>query len=259
MGDFMHARLCRLLDAGAIRPDDRVLVVCGGGHDAAALEALGFTDVLLSGIDLPDDLDGRAFAFEDAERLSFPDGSFDVALVHMGLHHCESPHRALAEMIRVARRAVVVFENQDSWLVRLLARLGLTQDYELDAVRLNGMRSGGVRNGPVPNFVYRWTRREVDKLVRALRPERVPAIDYHAELSFNAWHLRGSLGRRAALRVVMRIAGERMTALALDAAVRALGRLVGGSGNLFCFCIRLDTPLQPWIEMAGRHPRLVRA
>jgi ubiquinone/menaquinone biosynthesis C-methylase UbiE len=44
---------------------------------------------------------------QDAENLSYDDRAFDLVVVHAGLHPCYSPHRALLEMYRVARRCVV--------------------------------------------------------------------------------------------------------------------------------------------------------
>jgi ubiquinone/menaquinone biosynthesis C-methylase UbiE len=63
----------------------------------------------------------------DAERLTYGDGSFDVVIAHAGLHHCHSPHRALLEMYRVARKAAIAFESRDSRLIRTAVRLGLVQ------------------------------------------------------------------------------------------------------------------------------------
>lgn len=39
--------------------------------------------------------------------------------------------------------------------------LGVALDYELPAVSENNFTHGGVENGPIPNYVYRWTEREV--------------------------------------------------------------------------------------------------
>ncbi len=69
----------------------------------------------------------------DATALSFADGEFDVVTEFAVLHHILQPRRALAEMIRVARHAVVVVDGnnfgQGSYLLRrckqLLNALGL--------------------------------------------------------------------------------------------------------------------------------------
>ena len=35
--------------------------------------------------------------FQDAEQLDFTDAEFDVVIAHSGLHHAQSPRRALLE------------------------------------------------------------------------------------------------------------------------------------------------------------------
>ena len=49
--------------------------------------------------------------------------------------------------------------------MRVAQRLGVVDEYELTAVADNGLPAGGVRNSPVPNYVYRWTEREVEKTI----------------------------------------------------------------------------------------------
>lgn len=66
----------------------------------------------------------------DAERLPFAAGAFDVVFVHDGLHHLTDPYRGVAEMLRVARRAVVIAEPADAALTRLAVRLGFSGRYE---------------------------------------------------------------------------------------------------------------------------------
>lgn len=55
--------------------------------------------------------DGRyapmEWSYQDAEHLTYGDETLDVCVVHDGLHHCRSPHQALLEMLRVARRGVL--------------------------------------------------------------------------------------------------------------------------------------------------------
>lgn len=182
----------RLLESGSLTADSKVLVVAGGANDRDSLLAAGMKDVVISNLD--DRMDGEAFApygwmFEDAEKLTIGDGSFDVVITHQALHHCGSPHAALLELYRVASRAVLVFEPRDSVVARLGVKLGYGQQYELEAVAANDGTHGGVNNTEVPNYVFRWTEHEVDKTIRSAEPRYEPKIRYF-------YSLRGDLTAR---------------------------------------------------------------
>ena len=117
--------------------DATILVVGGGTNDRNVLRDLGFRSVVISNLDPRTDrvaFAPYAWKLQDAEDLDCADESFDFVIVHAALHHCASPHRALLEMYRVARRALVFFESRDSLLMRFLERLGFTQRYETTAV-----------------------------------------------------------------------------------------------------------------------------
>jgi SAM-dependent methyltransferase len=154
--------LGRLIEDGTISVSDRILVVCGGPLDQEVMGIVGFTDVTITNLDT----DIR----QDAENLTYDNGSFDVVIVHAGLHHCHSPHRALLEMYRVARKCAVAFEARDSLMMRAARRMGLTLDDELHAITPEG--TGGVANTGIPNFIYRWTERGVGVFAasRRLKP-----------------------------------------------------------------------------------------
>jgi SAM-dependent methyltransferase len=90
-----------------------------------------------------------------AEELPFADDSFDAAMAILSDHHWEDHARGLAELRRVARRRVVLFNWEphslaDSWLVRDylpgFARLVPT-GYALEQTLA---RLGGGRIEPVP-------------------------------------------------------------------------------------------------------------
>src|SRR5918997_5026895 len=114
---FYHQTVVRLQADGWLRPEDDLLVVAGGKADREVLLAAGVPTATISNLDqrlTDDEYAPFAWSFQDAENLDFPDESFDVCLVHQGLHHCRSPHRALLEMYRVARRGILVFEPQET-------------------------------------------------------------------------------------------------------------------------------------------------
>ncbi|WP_422281189.1 methyltransferase domain-containing protein [Bradyrhizobium sp.] len=81
--------------------------------------------------------------------MSYDDESFDAVIVDAGLHHCHSPHRALLEMYRVARKCAVAFEARDSLLMRAAIRAGLTEEFERSAISADRMRAG---ESPIPEF-----------------------------------------------------------------------------------------------------------
>lgn len=174
--DFYDEVIMELVRDGVLDTAMKVLVVCGGRTDTLVLERCGFRDVVISNLGLRPagkDLGSFRWSQQDAERLAFDDDSFDFAVVHSGLHHCHSPHRALLEMYRVARRGVLVFEPYDNLLTRTGVRLGIGQEYEHAGVAgelgRNGHR-GGVANTTIPNFVYRFTEREIIKTIHSYAP-----------------------------------------------------------------------------------------
>jgi ubiquinone/menaquinone biosynthesis C-methylase UbiE/uncharacterized protein YbaR (Trm112 family) len=121
-------------------PGSTVLTICGGsGVDAEFLARRG-ARVILSDIALGVVLQARErarrFGLEldlvvaDAEALPFADSSLDIVYVHDGLHHLEQPAVGLAEMVRVARRAVSISEPADAFATRSAVRLGLADKRE---------------------------------------------------------------------------------------------------------------------------------
>jgi ubiquinone/menaquinone biosynthesis C-methylase UbiE/uncharacterized protein YbaR (Trm112 family) len=116
------------------------LTICGGsGVDAEFLARAG-ARVILSDISLGVVLQARERArrygldlmlvVADAEALPFRDASIDLVYVHDGLHHLERPELGLAEMARVAGRAVSVTEPAAAAFTAAAVRLGLAEDQE---------------------------------------------------------------------------------------------------------------------------------
>jgi SAM-dependent methyltransferase len=142
-----------------------VLVIGGSEHDRQILSACGFEKIVLTNVEAS----GLAI---DAENMDLPDDSYPFVFAHAVLHHCRCPQKAVGEMVRVSQKHVFFVEPNDSWVLRLLVRLRLSFPYEIAAVADNGYTNGGLRNGPIPNYIYRWTQRELRKSVFAYHPER---------------------------------------------------------------------------------------
>jgi ubiquinone/menaquinone biosynthesis C-methylase UbiE len=150
-----------------------ILVVGGGQTDQDVLHSLEFTNVIISNLDSRlkgDEFLPYQWSFQKAEDLSYGKDEFDFVVVHAALHHCESPHRALLEMYRVAKIGLIAFESRDSLLMKFLAKVELTPDYEHVAVYYNDGKFGGVNNTEVPNYIYRWTEREIEKTISTYAP-----------------------------------------------------------------------------------------
>jgi ubiquinone/menaquinone biosynthesis C-methylase UbiE len=158
-----------------------VLIVGGGETDYKVFRSLGFTNVVISNLDsrlVGDEFAPYQWSFQKAEELNYDEQVFDFVVVHAALHHCESPHRALLEMYRVAKLGVIAFESRDSFLMKLLEIVGLTPSYEHLAVYCNNGKFGGVNNTEIPNYIYRWTEREVEKTIHTYAPYAKHAFHY---------------------------------------------------------------------------------
>jgi len=226
---FYERVLGRLVDEGLVRRDWHVLVVAGGAVDRAAFAACGFTDVTFT------NLSGDGDERQDAEALTYGDESFDFAVISAGLHHCASPHRALLELYRVSRQGALALEARDSALMRFAQRLGVVDEYELTAVADNDYAAGGVRNSAVPNYVYRWTEREVEKTIASAAPQRRHRFVWFRELELPV--------------SVLELGGKgkwRFAAAPLQLVTKVFPR----QANLFAFAVFREE-LQPWMRDAS--------
>lgn len=153
--------------------DASILVVGGGETDRDVFHYLGFKDIVISNLDSRlsgDEFSPYIWSYQKAEDLSFEANHFDYVVVHAALHHCQSPHQALLEMYRVARKGTIAFESRDSLLMKILGKLNLSPTYEHLAVYYNDGKFGGVNNTEVPNYIYRWTEREIEKTISSYAP-----------------------------------------------------------------------------------------
>lgn len=237
--DFYSRILLKLVAEGGLDPSAPTLVIAGDDCDRDALLAAGFSDVTISNLASMGEGDYSPYrwAHHDAEAIDLPDGSVDQVIEHMGLHHCASPHKALLEMYRVSRRAVLAFENRDSLAIRAAIGMGLSHYHELDAVRINGLTQGGLRNGPVPNYVYRWTEREVEKTVSCGDPAHEVPIRFFYDTRFPEARVR-------------RLRGAKRLAFEAARLPYALGaRLFPRQSNVFgMFIDKAARQRRPWMN-----------
>lgn len=157
-----------------IKDKNSTILICGGGiFDKDTFQKLGFKNVTISNLDVR--MQGNEFEpfqwkYENAEDLSFEDNYFDYVVIHASIHHASSPHRVLTEMYRVAKKGILAIESRDSVIMRLLIKCGWTLNYEHEAVFHHECKYGGVNNTEIPNYIYRWTEREIEKTIQSYAP-----------------------------------------------------------------------------------------
>lgn len=192
-------------------PGATVLTICGGsGVDAEFLARAG-AHVILSDISVGVVLQARerakrfgldlALLVADAEALPFRDGAVDLVYVHDGLHHLERPALGLAEMARVARRAVSVSEPAAARITAAAVGLGLAEDEE-----------------EAGNRVRRLT---LDEITSALSSRGFEPVRPHRYAMYYR-HWPGKAMRALSTPVLLPIA---------QASFRALNRVAGRFGN----------------------------
>jgi SAM-dependent methyltransferase len=233
----------RYLEICNVDLKEPVLVVGGGQEDMEILTACGFSQIVMSNLRTA----GRTI---DVEDISLPDGSYPVVFAHAVLHHCRCPQKAVGEMVRVSQKHTFFLEPNDSWALRTLVRLGYSFPYEIAAVAGNGYTRGGMRNGPIPNYIYRWTKETAKSSVFAYHPERQfqvrthPYWDFYVaeqDLLFRTESRVASLAKKLGPRTFIRL-------LHFAQAILNVLPLSRSQGNKI-FCAISKGELQPWIEI----------
>lgn len=125
----------------------------------------------------------KKFSAQNAERIAHQDGAFDFVLCKESYHHFPRPAIAFYEMLRVARKALILIEPIEDGMkplqyvksfIKKLIRGDATTEFE---------ESG--------NFIYKISQREIEKMLTALNFETF-AINrindfYHPRISHSPY------------------------------------------------------------------------
>ena len=145
-----------------------ILVLGAGNLDREIFESLEYKNVTFSNIENSEEKSLNLF--ENLHQIKLKDNSYEYCVAHACIHHSSKPHLAILELFRVCSKGSLIVEANDSYLSRVACKFGFSEEYELSAVKKN-KTTGGVDNTHIPNHVYRWTEREIIKLMKSFRPD----------------------------------------------------------------------------------------
>jgi ubiquinone/menaquinone biosynthesis C-methylase UbiE len=163
--------------------NSKILVLGAGALDKKIFKELDYSNVVYSNIE--NTTEKNLNHFTNIHDIKFNDEQFDFCVAHACIHHSSKPHSAILELYRVSSKGALIIEAQDSLLSRLACKLNLSEEFELSAVEKNKV-TGGVDNTDIPNYVYRWTEREIQKLMKSYKPQIKHNIsfDYGHQIKF---------------------------------------------------------------------------
>lgn len=110
----------------------------------------------------------KSYSSENAENLSFEKNEFDFVLCKESYHHFPRPYAAMYEMIRVAKKGIVIIEPQDpiSKMPVLLAITNLIA--KINPSLIKHFWKNQFSYEPVGNYVYKVSEREFEKFAAGL-------------------------------------------------------------------------------------------
>jgi len=193
---WRHYRMCTpIIPIAKLNPDSSWLTVGDGGFGLDSIRLKSFEpSITVLPTDLSTPLLEKAkqlglienYKMENAEELSFADNSFDFSFCKESMHHFPRPFIAIYEMMRVARKGVILIEPFDSEQKTIYLKLFSVMKNILK--KLTGKKiihHDSFRFEESGNYVYTISEREIEKVAIGLQ---LPMIGFY---SFNDFYLKG--------------------------------------------------------------------
>ena len=175
-----------------INKDSNFLLISASLYEVKILKELGYLNFSITYHDEDEKNQFLDFGFKeninlfksDLRDLSFKDKSFDYTITNATIHHIDLPHKAITELYRVAIKGVLIIESNDSLIMRLAIKIKLAEEFEVSSIN-EDKNTGGLLDTAVPNYVYRWTEREIFKLLKSFDPKNINFVnfDYASDLT----------------------------------------------------------------------------
>jgi hypothetical protein len=124
--------------------------------------------------------------------------------------------------------------------------IGLAQIFEYTAVCCHNGQCGGVNNTDIPNYIYRWTEREIEKTINSYAP--IARHRFHYNYG-SGEPTREFIGSNPIKRAVIALAKP---------AYWLFGLCLPKQQNLFAFMIEkpvLSRDFHPWLSVEGSEVR----
>ena len=159
-----------------LNKDSSILILGASDQEGHLFQKLRYKKVTLSNVNLVQLKDFKNKQYKK-KKLNFNNLSsiksncYDYVVVHASIHHASKPHNILLEMYRIAKNGILVIEANDSLIMRLSVKLNFSEDFEKSALNKKNF-VGGVDESNIPNYVYRWTEREIKKLFYSYQPDK---------------------------------------------------------------------------------------
>ena len=169
-----------------INKNENFLLISGSSHEIQILRNLGYTNFTITYHDKQEEKNLQNYGFEinknlfrsDVRNLKFENQSFKYVITNATLHHVDQPHKAITEMYRVAKKGVLIIESNDSLTMQIACKLKFAEEFEISSIDLKN-NSGGLLDAGIPNYVYRWTEREIIKTIKSYDPSNITYVKFN--------------------------------------------------------------------------------
>jgi hypothetical protein len=122
----------------------------------------------------------------------------------------------------------------------------MVQVYEHAAVFYNDCKYGGVNNTDIPNYIYRWTEREIEKTIQSYAPYSKHKFMYKYGTAFSELKSQG-IFKRTLLKIIHPL-------------FLIFVKLFPKQQNLFCFYIKKPIILEslfPWLIFDEKKNKII--
>ena len=170
----------------SINKNENFLLISASMYEIQILRDLGYTNFAITYHDEKEKENLQNYGFElnknlfkaDVRDLQFENQSFEYVITNATLHHVDQPHKAITEMYRVAKKGVLIIESNDSLTMQIACKLKFAEEFEISSIDLKN-NSGGLLDTGVPNYVYRWTEKEVIKTLKSYDPSNITYVKFN--------------------------------------------------------------------------------